>query len=379
MLAAFGLFFFFQERTGRDVLRISMGSKPTHMAVGQTSNLTAFEEYQYEPGVEVASAATVKDMWRAPINPRWNVSDTQVASITEDGVLKALRPGRVTVSGRWHGFETSTSIEVRQELSPAVLPQILPQGTRCVPQNVALALGRDRSLTFRLKFNESGCEDFVMAATAPASQLPWAFDHEGGRLELRSARGAVVSGAVSLPEGGEVLFNAWSEGEGAYPVSLDGKTVLLLGDSMAEGIGWTMRVKVEQAGGKLIVIPWFSSTTAGWAITGRLKEEIARHRPDLVFIALGSNEIFLSHPQVQAPQIKRLVADTGGLPAYWIGPPSWRPDRGIVRVIQDNFIPGRFYNSNDIDVPRRQDGAHPTAEGYSTWTELIWSWFARTG
>jgi lysophospholipase L1-like esterase len=377
MLAAIALFFFFQERIGRDVLRISIPRNPTHMAVGQTSRLLAYEEYQDEVSAGAVSAAPIDTVLRAPIKPKWSVSDSSVASISEDGVLKALRPGSVTVRSRWQGFESSTDIEVVGELPTGVLPQLVQRGSGCVPQDVDLSLGRDRSLRFRLKFTDRSCEDFLIEATAPDQQLPWIFDNNGTRLELRSARGPIVSGAVSMRGVGEAAFTAWSGGAGAYPVSLTGKTALLVGDSMAEGIGWTMREKVENAGGRLVVIPWFSSTTAGWASEGRLKAEIARYNPDLIFIALGSNEIFLSRPEIQAPQIKQLVTQISNRPAYWIGPPSWKPDKGIVRVIQDNFIPNRFYNSNDLKVPRRKDGAHPTIEGYATWTDLIWNWYAR--
>jgi lysophospholipase L1-like esterase len=101
-------------------------------------------------------------------------------------------------------------------------------------------------------------------------------------------------------------------------------------------------------------------------------------KPDIVFVALGSNEIFTGDMPARAEAVKEITAEIGDRPAYWIGPPSWKPDHGIVRTIEENFPSGRFYNSNDLRVPRRKDGAHPTNEGYATWTELIWNWYART-
>ena len=98
----------------------------------------------------------------------------------------------------------------------------------------------------------------------------------------------------------------------------------------------------------------------------------------MVFIALGSNEIFTTDLPNRAAAVRSVTAELGDIPAYWIGPPSWKPDKGIVRAIEENFRPGYFYNSNDLVVPRRKDGAHPTVEGYVTWTELIWKWWART-
>ncbi|MCA1558051.1 MAG: SGNH/GDSL hydrolase family protein, partial [Acidobacteria bacterium] len=165
-------------------------------------------------------------------------------------------------------------------------------------------------------------------------------------------------------------------GEGVFPVSLKGKRVLLIGDSMAEGIGWYLRGKVEQAGGQYIGEPWCSSTTYSWYDTGRFDQMLERHRPDIVFIALGSNEIFNKQAEQSAPIIREMVRKLGDKPAYWIGPPSWKPDKGIVSVIENNFQPGHFYNSNDLQVPRGPDKAHPTRRGYETWTELVWTWYA---
>lgn len=371
------VFVFLQRHTSRDVLRISITRNPTHIAVGQTSRLEAYEEYQ-DGSLDGASAASgAENVSRALVTPRWSVSDPQVASVSADGTLKALRPGRVTIEGHWEGFETSATIDVVKSLPTGVLPQINARGTRCQPQDVSLSLSWERALRFRVKFAEGNCNDFVVEAGAPDQRLPWAFDKGGAHLELTSARGPIVSGTVSVPGGGDVSFTVWSEGSGSYPVSLAGKTVLLTGDSMSEGIGWTMKAKVEAAGGRLVVVPWYSSTTVGWQSEGRMRQYIEQYQPDVVFIALGSNEIFTGDMQTRAAAVREITAEIGDRPAYWIGPPSWKPDHGIVRAIEENFPAGRFYNSNDLRVPRRKDGAHPTDDGYATWTELIWNWYAR--
>jgi hypothetical protein len=103
---------------------------------------------------------------------------------------------------------------------------------------------------------------------------------------------------------------------------------------------------------------------------------IERYRPDIVFIALGSNELQARKPEQRAPLVKRMVEEIGARPAYWIGPPSWKPDRGLLRVIEENFQPGRFYNASDLQVTRQRDGKHPTPEGFAQWTELVWDWYA---
>ena len=74
-----------------------------------------------------------------------------------------------------------------------------------------------------------------------------------------------------------------------------------------------------------------------------------------------------------------MIKDIGNLDAFWIGPPSWKPDNGLVRVIEENFQRNHFYNSNDLKVERRSDGAHPTREGFEIWANLVWDWFAEIG
>jgi hypothetical protein len=194
----------------------------------------------------------------------------------------------------------------------------------------------------------------------------------------REPRREVLLSAVARMEArGEAARTLWSEGALAYPVSLAGKSVLLVGDSMAEGLRPSLQQRVEAAGGHFIGEPWQSSTIIGWQGSGRLREMIGRYQPDIVFISLGSNELEARKPEARAPLIKRMVEEIGARPAYWIGPPSWKEDRGLLRVIEENFQPGHFYNASNLQVPRQRDGKHPTSEGFAQWTELIWTWYEK--
>jgi lysophospholipase L1-like esterase len=328
-----------------------------------------------DPDAVYAAAA---DLPREDIAAKWSVSDNALASVSEDGSLQALKAGSVRVKGVWENFETEATVKVVKNLPVASLPQVTAAGTNCLPQSIALSLAEDRALKFKLGFSNSLCRAVTVEAQVPEGQLPWKFEFEGGALELTKAQGPIVSGAARLNAGGAIEFTTWAEGEGIFPLSLANKTILLTGDSMSEGIGWSFKEKVEAAGGKLVVQPWYSSTTVGWQGERRLSQYIERYHPDIVFIALGSNEIFTNDMTTRAEAVRNITAELGDIPAYWIGPPSWKPDHGIVRTIEENFRPGYFYNSNSLVVPRRKDGAHPTVEGYVTWADLIWKWWART-
>lgn len=364
------------NKLARDVLRIGIARNVTHLAVGQKSHLTAYEEYREKSEIDSASAASIRDFLRAPVGAKWSVSDEQIASIAEDGTITALKPGRVTLKSSWEGREAETTIEVVRALPGGPLPQVFTRGARCAVQGVDLSLSATRSLRFNLSF-DGDCADVSFEASAPEKPLPWEFPFQGGVLRLTSAQGPVVSGTAHLNANGEINFAVWADGDSAFPLSLTNKTILLVGDSMAEGVGPWLKKKVEEAGGRFIDGHERSSTIVWWQGSGKLKELLSLHHPDIVFIALGSNEIFLQKPEQRAPLIKQMVEEIGAHPAYWIGPPSWKPDSGLVHVIEESFQPGHFYNSNDLKVPRAADGKHPTAQGYGTWTDLVWTWYAR--
>jgi len=365
------------RRPARQILRIGIARVLTHIAVGQKSNLLAYQDYREESDVDGASAASVRDFLRARVAARWSGSNERTATVSEDGTLTALSPGRVTLKSTWEGLEATTTVEVVRGLPFGSLPQISTMAGRCMPQGVGLSLAENQSLRFGLGF-DGDCPDVEIEATAPDTPLPWSLPFDGGRLELIKAQGPVVTGRVRMAAGDVVDFTVWVEGEGVLPVSLRNKTVMLIGDSMAEGVGPSLQKKVEEAGGRFVNAQERSSTIVWWQGSGKLRELLARHRPDLVFVALGSNEIFLQEPDLRAPLIKQMVAEIGARPSFWIGPPCWKPDLGLVRVIEENFQPGHFYNSNDLKVPRARDGKHPTAQGYEQWTNLVWRWYART-
>jgi len=363
----------------RETLGIRITPRVTHIAVGQTAQLTAFQEYRLRTGENGAASAEgpVPDVRREPVSVMWSVSDKSLVSVGEGGQLSALRPGRVTIKGVWGSYEAAQTLSVLNELEPARLPQINSSDAVCQAQSIGLRMDENKSLRFELGFDDAKCRDIKVETKAPAQPLPWQFRFDGGTLELSSARGLVVSGAARIDGKGEASFTVWSEGEGAYPVALKGKTVLLVGDSMAEGLRPSLQKMVEALGGRFYGEPWQSSTIIGWEGSGRLKEMIKLHQPDIIFISLGSNELQARRPEGRAPLIKRMLAEIGARQAFWIGPPSWKPDRGLLRVIEENFQPGHFFNANDLQLPRQADGKHPTVEGFEQWTEKIWSWYAR--
>ena len=367
-------------QTVREVLRMDITRNLTHIRAGQTAHLSAYQEYREAEGsFWGVSAAPLNDIpRREAIAARWSVSDVRLASVSEDGALTALQPGRVTITSAWENYTAAMTVEVLKELPVASLPQLSSKDAagKCAAETVDLSFDDARTLRFRLGFQ--ACDDFQLEARAPETSLPWRFETNAGVLEIKSARGPVVKGSLRRLDASEVSFTAWSEGAGAYPVELRGRTVLLVGDSMAGGLAPFLKKKVEAAGGRLLSEQEQSSTIIWWQGSGKLRALVASHRPDIVFIALGSNELFTSKPEARAPLIRRMVEDVGARPAYWIGPPTWKPGGRLDAVIAENFQAGRFYSSDQLAVPRATDGKHPTLAGFERWVELVWYWYARS-
>jgi lysophospholipase L1-like esterase len=367
-----------QGRSLRETLGLNITRNVTHIAAGRTARLTAYEEYSESSSSNwSAQAAPLRNILRAPVLARWSVSDTALASINDEGKLTALKPGRITVTGAWQKYTATTVIEVVPGLPVPTLPQITArEGSRCRPETADLSFDEDRTLRFRMSFD--GCGGLSLEAKAPDNSLPWRFDAgDGATLELAEAHGTIVKGVVRSREGDEVSFTTWSTGAGAYPVSLAGRRVLLVGDSMGQGIAPFLQRKVEAAGGTLISASEQSSTIIWWQGSGKLRALLAQHRPDIIFIALGSNELYVKDAESRAGVVRSMVAEIGRREAYWVGPPTWKPGSSLAPVIEENFQTGHFYNSDSLDVPRGKDGKHPTLAGYERWVDLIWDWYAR--
>src|SRR5919202_803798 len=173
------------KKPARDVLKIGIARNLTHIAVGQKSRLTAYEEYREAADIDSASAASGRDFSRAAVAAKWSVSDGGLASVNDDGTFTALKPGRVTLKSAWEGREASMTVEVVKFLPGGWLPQIKAQATRCAPQGVGLSLDKDRQLRFELTF-DGGCADLSFNAPAPDKPLPWEFTFQGGALSLTS-------------------------------------------------------------------------------------------------------------------------------------------------------------------------------------------------
>ena len=156
------------------------------------------------------------------------------------------------------------------------------------------------------------------------------------------------------------------------------KTILFIGDSMLEGLSPRLAAYCQASGHKLYTVIWYSSTSQHWGSTDRLRSYIRTVSPDYIFICLGANELFVSDIiNKRTGFVKNMLADIGDIPYLWIGPPNWKEDTGVNRMIADNSAPGTFFLSDGMQFERKRDGAHPTSASAAQWLDSVVRWMPR--
>jgi len=153
------------------------------------------------------------------------------------------------------------------------------------------------------------------------------------------------------------------------------KTILLFGDSMLEGLSPRLAAYCKASGHSLYTVIWYSSTSERWGSTDRLRHYIDKLNPDYIFVSLGANELFVSNIiDKRTRYVKKILSDIDTIPYVWIGPPNWKEDTGVNRMISDNAAPGCFFLSDGMHFNRKKDGAHPTASSASLWMDSVVRW-----
>ncbi len=163
----------------------------------------------------------------------------------------------------------------------------------------------------------------------------------------------------------------------AFPAPLDtaSQNILIIGDSMLEGLNPRLAAYAKHNGHRLNSVVWYSSTSEYWGTCDTLGVFLRRFKPSFIFISLGGNELFVKDiAQKRDKFVKNFLAQIGDIPYLWIGPPNWKPDTGINDLIEANVPKGRFFLSNGMHFDRAKDGAHPTHASAALWFDSIARW-----
>lgn len=161
------------------------------------------------------------------------------------------------------------------------------------------------------------------------------------------------------------------------PLDTTKKNILFIGDSMLERLSPRIAAYAEENEHQMNTVIWYGSSTEVWATSGRVKECIQKYRPDYIIISLGGNELFVNDIIARRTKyVKQIVAEFADIPYVWIGPPNWKKDTGINKMIQSVVPKGNFYLSYTPDqhYERTKDGAHPTPASAAKWADRICKW-----
>lgn len=164
----------------------------------------------------------------------------------------------------------------------------------------------------------------------------------------------------------------------AVPADTVPKRILLLGDSMVEGLSKPFGRYAAMNGHDLTSVVWYSSSSRTWAMTDTLEFFIKKYRPDFIMISLGGNELFVRDLNDRQKYVSDIVARISDIPFIWIGPPNWKEDTGINGIVRNAVGEKRFFESRRLSFERGADGRHPTPESSCMWADTISSWIMNT-
>lgn len=156
------------------------------------------------------------------------------------------------------------------------------------------------------------------------------------------------------------------------------KVVLHTGDSMVgfhAGLERALAPHFEALGAKYIQDAVTSAAIVTFDHQDHFAKMLAKDDPDLVIITLGANDVFLPTPSRVAKNVASIAKKTEGRRCFWIGPPVWKKDTGIVDVIRNNCAPCIFYDSSKLKLERRADGIHPDDKGGEAWASAFWDFY----
>lgn len=181
--------------------------------------------------------------------------------------------------------------------------------------------------------------------------------------------------AASQPEAGTEVADASTE-----PLPLpEGTTVLHIGDSMAGALGIALNEELKKHKVKGVLRYKEATFIPTWAWGKELPVYMLEHKPDLVIITLGTNEVKMIDPSVRAPTIKRIIERLKGKPCVWVAPPLWAGETEMYRVLRESVAPCRYMDTEKVypKMPRVDDKIHPSMGARKIWAKLVVEWLAK--
>ena len=204
---------------------------------------------------------------------------------------------------------------------------------------------------------------------APLPEVPNPFSSSSQDLSMSSAPSdqftAVTDSLASDPASADT-----------FAVDTTRRRLLLIGDSMVEGLRLRMADYAMENGYDLMAVVWYSSSTLWYTKSDTLRYFIDKHQPDYILICLGGNEQFARDLDKRAGYVRTMVERIGDIPFVWIGIPSWRSNCKFNDCVRGVVGDKRFYDSSRLTLARCEDHAHPTPAAASQWMDSVAVWLS---
>lgn len=155
------------------------------------------------------------------------------------------------------------------------------------------------------------------------------------------------------------------------------KRILLLGDSMVEGLSMRLSDYARENGHTLYSVCWYGSSTTGWANNlDTLQSFLRWSDADYVLVSLGGNELRVKDTEFRANNVMTIQQALGTRPTVWIAPPSWVKNPTITEVIRSVVGDKRYFDSTRLTYQRGSDNMHPTFHSAAKWMDSIAVWMS---
>ncbi len=166
-----------------------------------------------------------------------------------------------------------------------------------------------------------------------------------------------------------------SEQETKPEIDSSAQKILLIGDSMLEGLMLRLKNYTAFNHHQIKTVIWYSSSTKWFGSCDTLSYFIRKHKPSFVMFVVGANELFVRNIlERNQKYVEHILEQLDTTKYVWIGPPNWKDDTGINELIKRNVGEGQYYPSKNLTLARTKDGAHPTHKASAAWMDSVANW-----
>jgi lysophospholipase L1-like esterase len=221
--------------------------------------------------------------------------------------------------------------------------------------------------------------------TGPPSSGLWIYSYASAEIDKAAH---AYQGGPALHELAGKHLAPWLAAVGTSsptiaPVPQTMRRALLVGDSLASGLGLPLGTRFQAAGGDFTAHAIDGSTIDQWAKGMDLAADLAKAQPLLTLVSLGTNDLAAKPAEYKAPLIAAIITRirAAGSSVAWILPPTMPavPDRGGLRGIlaaELARLAVPAFDSTALTLPRAPDKIHPTPAGFDLWAARIMEWLS---